>query len=240
MPACSSAGRGRNSTRRSTGFSTKRPPNRISDRSAARSLGGLGEHYSDAAGEREPGGPAATTVAGARRTGSFAHKTIINPKDEKRGFDADLLVEVETRFANPKALLNTVKDVLTANQRYADKIEPGHRCVTIQYAGEFHLDVVPCVRHNSQLYIANKDGDAPFAGQEKVGTWEATDPDGLSAWLGARDKHANGFLVPTIRLCKWLRDYKGRPKIKSVSLNACGVVKRFRREFGSVLLGSGC
>jgi hypothetical protein len=169
-------------------------------------------------------------VVDARPQGSLAQKTIINPKDEKRGFDADLLVECENRFETPKALLKTVKDILLANQRYADKIEPGHRCVTVQYAGEFHLDVVPCVRHNGQLYIANKDGDWPLSFGEKVGTWEATDPDGLSAWIGERDDHANGFLIPTIRLCKFLRDYKGRPKIKSVILTRLLADRIFRRQ----------
>jgi hypothetical protein len=83
------------------------------------------------------------------------------------------------------------------------------RCAALDYAGEFHLDVVPCVRDQFGVpYIANR----------LTNGWEPTDPDGLTAWIEARDERANGHLVSTIRLCKFLRDYKGRPKVKSVVL----------------------
>jgi hypothetical protein len=150
----------------------------------------------------------ALVVVDARPQGSLAHRTIINPSDPQRGFDADLLVEVEDRFATPRDLLKAVEDVLCASKRHADLIHTKTRCVTVEYQGEFHIDVVPCVRRGGTLYIGNKD----------TGGWEATDPDGYTMWLRQRDDYARGHLVPTIRLCKYLRDYKGRPKIKSVIL----------------------
>lgn len=147
-------------------------------------------------------------VVDTRPQGSAAQKTIINPRDDVRGFDADLLVEFENRGVDPTELLRTVKAVLKASARHADLVHAKKRCITLDYAGEFHLDVVPCLRSGGLLYIANKETNA----------WEPTDPDGYTDWLETRDAHAGGLLVSTIRLCKYLRDYKGRPAIKSVIL----------------------
>jgi hypothetical protein len=147
-------------------------------------------------------------VVEARPQGSLAQKTIINPVNPQRGFDADLLVELEDTGLGPKELLKAVKDVLKASPAHADLVKTKTRCVTLEYAGDFHIDVVPCVRQLDIPYIANRLTDE----------WEPTDPVGFTAWMDEHDQRANGFLVPAIRLCKYLRDYKGRPKIKSVIL----------------------
>lgn len=148
-------------------------------------------------------------VVHARPQGSFAQKTIINPKDAVRGFDADLLVEFEDRGLGPAELLGAVKETLKASQHHANLVRRRTRCVELDYTGEFHLDVVPGVRDDYGVpYIANRQTD----------DWEPTDPDGLTAWMEDHDTRANGHLVPAIRLCKFLRDHKGRPKVKSVVL----------------------
>lgn len=147
-------------------------------------------------------------ILDARPQGSLAQKTIINPSDAKRGFDADLLVECGDGFAGPRDLLDTIEKALRESARHANLVRQKTRCVTLEYAGEFHIDVVPCVKLDGVLHIGNNE----------TNQWEETDPDGYSKWLGERDAHANGYLVPAIRFCKYLRDYKGRPAIKSVIL----------------------
>lgn len=145
-------------------------------------------------------------IVEARPQGSFAQKTIIRPYDEKRGFDADLLVECEDYYDSARGLLDAIKSAMKESAVHADMVSPKNRCVMLQYANQFHIDLVPCVRRDGTLKIANRQTD----------DWEPTDPDGFNGWLDDRDEHANGFLVPTIRLCKYMRDFKGRPKIKSV------------------------
>lgn len=148
-------------------------------------------------------------VVGAQPQGSLAQRTIINPADAKRGFDADLLVEFEERGLGPKELLKAVKDVLKGSVAHSHMVRARTRCVMLEYAGEFHLDVVPCVKQGPIPYIANRITDG----------WEPTDPVGFTAWMQEHDERAGGFLVPVIRLCKFLRDVKGRPRIKSVILS---------------------
>lgn len=147
-------------------------------------------------------------ILDARAQGSLAQKTIINPVDPQRGFDADLLVECHDCFSGPTEMLDVIEATLKESARHASLVRQKTRCVTLEYAGEFHIDVVPCVRFNGVLHIGNNETDE----------WEETDPDGYSSWLEERDDHARGYLIPAIRLCKYLRDYKGRPAIKSVIL----------------------
>jgi hypothetical protein len=147
-------------------------------------------------------------VVEARPQGSLAQRTIINPIDSSRGFDADLLVEFEEHGLGPKELLKSVKDLLKASPRHGHLVRARTRCVMLEYAGEFHLDVVPCVKQGPIPYIANRVTDE----------WEPTDPVGFTAWMQDHDERAGHNLVPSIRLCKYLRDAKGRPRIKSVIL----------------------
>ena len=77
--------------------------------------------------------------------GSWAHKTIIKPPGNK-GFDADLLVfirPVEEWTADD--YIHDLRRVFRASDRYRDKTKLKTRCVTLEYSGDFGLDVVPCV-----------------------------------------------------------------------------------------------
>ena len=42
------------------------------------------------------------------------------------------------------------------NQTYADKRRLKTRCVTVDYAGDFHLDVVPRVTIRGKHYVCNR------------------------------------------------------------------------------------
>ena len=44
-----------------------------------------------------------------------------------------------------KDYIHAIYRALKQNQNYADKLRLKTRCVTIDYAGDFHLDVVPRV-----------------------------------------------------------------------------------------------
>lgn len=84
-------------------------------------------------------------VLGFEAHGSWAHKTIIKPVDE-RPFDADLLVNVkEVPDWQPGNYINELAKVFRANGTYKEKITTSSHCVTINYAGERKIDVAPCI-----------------------------------------------------------------------------------------------
>jgi Second Messenger Oligonucleotide or Dinucleotide Synthetase domain len=77
--------------------------------------------------------------------GSWAHKTIIKPPGDQ-AFDADLLVFVQpvTGWTAEDYVL-TLRDVFRGSGTYKDKVYVHTRCVRLEYAGDFEIDVVPCV-----------------------------------------------------------------------------------------------
>ena len=144
--------------------------------------------------------------------GSYAHKTIIKPVQDNDEFDADVLIFIKDDDFDPDEFtdyVNLVYEVFKNNQTYKDKVTRNTRCVTINYAGDFHLDVVPCIEHEDVSYICNR----------KDNNYEKTDGDGYRGWLIDKNRivGGNNFRKAT-RLLKFLRDHKDNFSVKSILL----------------------
>jgi Second Messenger Oligonucleotide or Dinucleotide Synthetase domain len=145
--------------------------------------------------------------------GSWAQRTIIKPLPGHE-FDADVLVEMkqQRKWADdPKRYLLAVHNTLSASARYRSRAELKTRCVRVVYAGDCHIDLVPYV-HTSGWFerheIVNR-ADNRF---------EEVNPSGFADWMRGRDRLAAGNLRKTIRLLKYLRDYKQTFTVPSVIL----------------------
>ncbi len=145
--------------------------------------------------------------------GSYAHKTIIKPVQDNDEFDADVLVFIKDDHFNPNNFVtdyiddvyNTIKD----NGTYSNMVKRKTRCVTIDYSGDFHLDIVPCIEYDDIHYICNR----------KDKKYEKTDGDGYKSWLVGKNQTvgSNNFRKTT-RLLKFLRDHKDNFSVKSILL----------------------
>ncbi len=139
------------------------------------------------------------------------HKTIIKPL-AGREFDADFLLQLSEQadWANhPTTYLDEVEAAFRRSPRYRDKVRRKTRCVRIVYADDCHVDVVPyLVRSDGSQVIVCRDTD----------DFEATNPEGFTAWMKEKDDLANGNLRRVIRLQKYLRDYKTTFSCPSVIL----------------------
>jgi hypothetical protein len=145
--------------------------------------------------------------------GSWAQRTIIRPLPGQE-FDADLLVDMKQQRAwaeDPKRYLQAVHDSLRASARYRSRVELKTRCVRVIYANDCHVDLVPYVhtfgwfeRHEIVNRTANR--------------FEQVNPDGFTKWMRRQDRLAAGNLRKTIRLLKYLRDYKQTFTVPSVIL----------------------
>ena len=142
--------------------------------------------------------------------GSYAHRTIINPVDDNDEFDADLLLELtEEPDWSADDYVEELYKAFRASSRYRGMVSRHARCVKIDYANEFHIDVVPYVERHGEHYICNRDNDE----------FELTNPEGFNEWLDQQDQTTGGKLIKVIRLLKYLRDYKNTFSVKSVILN---------------------
>lgn len=145
--------------------------------------------------------------------GSWAHKTIIKPPAEQ-GFDADLLVYIEPVPGwEPSDYIITLKKLFTDSKVYEDKAHLHTRCVRLEYAGDFEIDVVPCVVNRPygtyKYEVCNRCDDE----------FEATDGEAYSAWFQQRNQYVgNDRLREVTRLLKYLRDIKTTFSCKSILL----------------------
>ena len=143
------------------------------------------------------------------RQGSYALGTLIKPVDDNDEYDADIQVVMNPNPQwRPKDYVNEAYRTLKENKNYADKLRLKTRCVTVDYAGDFHLDVVPRVTINGSHYICNRGDD----------TLEETDGTGYREWFNEKNRTTDGNLKRVVRLLKYLRDNKNSYTVKSIML----------------------
>jgi len=134
--------------------------------------------------------------------GSWAHKTIIKPVENK-AFDADLLVFVEpVDDWTAKDYLSELRAVFANHPTYEDKVRRYSHCVTIEYVGDRKIDIAPCVVDRggvTRLEVCNFNTDE----------FERSEPGKYTDWLVERNGWTGGNgLRKVTRLLKYLRDIK--------------------------------
>ena len=151
------------------------------------------------------------------RQGSYALGTIIKPVDDNDEYDADIQIVMNADIQivmnpNPKweakDYVLEINRTLAGNKTYADKLRLKTRCVTIDYAGDFHLDVVPRVTINGKHYVCNRIDNK----------FEETDGNGYRDWFNEKNRITGGNLKRVVRLLKHLRDDKNSFTAKSILL----------------------
>ena len=80
--------------------------------------------------------------------------------------------------------------------------------MTIDYAGDFHLDVVPRVTFGGRHYVCNLIDNK----------FEETDGIGYRDWFNEQNRITGGNLKRVVRLLKYLRDHKNNYSAKSILL----------------------
>ena len=145
--------------------------------------------------------------------GSMAHGTIIKPFNGHE-FDADILLHLRPQEDwLAKDYIEEVYKAFRLSGNYRNRVTRKNRCVTVQYANDCHIDVVPFLElQDGDFHITNRN-------EGEDGTYEQSDPTGYTSWLDERNRITGGNLIKSIRLLKWLRDYKQTFTCKSVVLN---------------------
>ena len=143
------------------------------------------------------------------RQGSYALGTIIKPVDDNDEYDADIQIVMNPNPKwEPRDYVLKINRSLADNKTYADKLRLKTRCVMVDYAGDFHLDVVPRVTINNKHYVSNRIDNK----------FEETDGTGYRDWLNEKNRITGGNLKRVVRLLKYLRDHKNSFTAKSILL----------------------
>ena len=161
------------------------------------------------------------------RQGSLGLDTLIKPVRDDDGYDADIQVVMNpTPNWEPRDYLQALSETLAQDGNYADKIRPGTRCVTLDFAGNFHLDVVPRITEGGTHLICN----------QATNCFEPTDGTGFRDWFSDKSRITKINLKRVVRLLKYLRDRQDNYVAKSILLTtlAGNAIRSSDREEESV------
>ena len=166
----------------------------------------LGEHVSAISGYLANNLTGHQTV---ERQGSYALATIIKPVRDGQEYDADLLLQMENEPGQGAAgYIRDVYECLREHTHYRKIAHQKTRCVMLDYAGDVHLDIVPCISVSGTQYICNRE----------TGDFEPTDGTGYRDWFNDKNRETSGNLKRVTRLLKYMRDHKGNFTAPSVLL----------------------
>lgn len=110
--------------------------------------------------------------------GSLNLDTTVKPRGQEE-FDLDVVCEFLAPDENKDAvtILTMIEQRLRGHGTYATMIEPKDRCIRLNYAGEFHLDVVPAYPDRMMAQTAIKIPD------KKTHAWRPSNPKGYATWF---------------------------------------------------------
>lgn len=145
---------------------------------------------------------------GTEVQGSYATGTVIKPVADNDGYDIDLMVYIKDDASDPEDLIDRLEECLSERKFYADHRKVKTRCITVQYANKFNIDVVPCVERSGSKRVCNK----------KTNDWEITDGTGHREWYNDQNRKSRGHLKKVTRLYKYVRDFKSTFTVASVAM----------------------
>ncbi len=110
--------------------------------------------------------------------GSVRILTTVKPI-EKDEFDLDIALHIKTKWSvhSPQRIYDELKRRLEEHEIYRKMLEPKNRCLRLNYAGNFHMDILPGIQENdwdeNKLRVPDK----------KLGTWVSSNPRGYATWF---------------------------------------------------------
>lgn len=154
--------------------------------------------------------------------GSARIGTTVSPL-HRAEFDLDLVCEFLLldwrKVPNPVLLLDAIEARLKQNEMYKDMVERKNRCIRLNYANEFHLDILPACPDST--------GSAGclLVPDRQAQTWKASNPQGYAAWFEA--KAALALREAIAKYVEPLPDHTPAHKKETLKL-AVQLLKRWR------------
>lgn len=152
--------------------------------------------------------------------GSFAIQTTTKPlHNEEYDLDGVLEMQVDFNKYKPSYFLDALEEIFHNSPRYASMCERKNRCIRLNYANEFHLDILPgCPDYE----LGGTNLRVP---DSETKCWIRTNPIGYIGWFEARcqerilaEKMAQIYPVPSDL------PYELKPPLK----RGVQLMKRFR------------
>jgi len=113
--------------------------------------------------------------------GSMALETTVRPISQEE-YDLDLVCQMLSTGMTALQLYEAVYERLMSNANYARMVEKKQRCIRLNYAHEFHLDIIPAepdlMRGRQAIRVPDR----------SLHDWTPSNPKGYVAWFKLRSE----------------------------------------------------
>jgi hypothetical protein len=111
--------------------------------------------------------------------GSFSLGTMVKPINDGDEYDIDLVCQlgIDKNNVTKNELKNMVGARLRRHATYKEMLTEGKRCWTLDYANEFHMDILPGIPDLEKL------DDAILITDRKLREWQPSNPKGYVRWF---------------------------------------------------------
>lgn len=122
--------------------------------------------------------------------GSLRIGTTVKPLNRQE-YDLDLVCEInkDWRGEDPIKLLNRIEKRLRDNKTYTPMVERKNRCIRLNYANEFHLDILPAHPADPTPDTCLKVPD------RKAECWKDSNPKGYADWIESRSYQYTEYIA---------------------------------------------
>jgi hypothetical protein len=148
--------------------------------------------------------------------GSMALQTTVKPL-RRMEYDLDLVCEVQPSGHSAMQLFDLVYTRLHENGTYRPIVEKKKRCVRLNYAGNFHLDIIPARPDHS------RPPPSVVIPDRKLQEWTRSNPKGYATWF-----HIKGGRVEKLRAAVEPLPSQTSPDLKTPLSVAVQIIKRRR------------
>lgn len=147
-----------------------------------------------------PGSPLATVPQEIYPQGSLRIGTTVRPLRQEE-YDLDLVLWLDLHDEiDPVYLLNLLERRLREHGVYAPMLERKNRCIRLNFAGQFHLDILPA-RPDLRL-----GGTHVLVPDRAAAAWKESNPKGYATWFEER-----GHLATTMAAKRAAADVEPLP-----------------------------
>ncbi len=155
--------------------------------------------------------------------GSLRIGTTVKPLSGQE-YDLDLVCElslVDYQRYDPTTILNVIETRLKANEIYRPLIERLSRCIRLNYANEFHLDILPAcpdfMKNNGAVKVPDRE----------LREWKDSNPKGYAEWFEQRSIIYEEVVAKVVEPLPYHEPIESKPPLK----RAVQLIKRYRDIF---------
>ncbi len=153
--------------------------------------------------------------------GSVRILTTVKPI-EKIEFDLDIAIHLQTNWLNhpPQKIYDELKRRLEENDKYREMLEPKNRCIRLNYAGDFHMDIMPGVQE------FDYDEDKINVPDKELNRWVSSNPRGYAKWFHQKANMVKQSLLEKAMKAEGLPmdDFENKKPLQ----RAVQLIKRYR------------